>query len=84
MKRVNMTQLSRQAKSVVQMAIESPVIVVTPSKVGGVVIMSEAYYDSQKSLIKQLAKIGDGLMSGMSSEEISKELKKIISENKYK
>ena len=71
MKRVNMTQLARKAKSVVEMAQTEHVVVVTPGDSGDVMIVNEEWFINQKKIIKQLALIIDGRSNGLSDKDIS-------------
>ena len=73
MKRFNMTQLARQAKSVVADAMDGPVLIITPSKIEDVVVMSESKYNALNTLIDQLSTIGDGLLDGKTLAEITEE-----------
>lgn len=73
MKRINMTQLARQAKSVVSDAIESPILVITPSRKEDVVIISESYLNSLKGTINLLATTVDELKKGKSLSEVAAE-----------
>ncbi len=71
MKRINMTQLARQAKTVVSDAIDEPVLVITPSSKEDVVIISESYLKSLKGTINLLAKTVDELKHGKSLSEVA-------------
>ena len=71
MKRINMTQLARQAKAVVSDAIDEPVLVITPSTKEDVVVISESYLNSLKATINLLATTVDELKSGKSLTEVA-------------